>query len=182
MNKVRPGYTLFEIILVVLILVVVAGISIPVISTMMQGSRINAAKDSVRAQLAKTRNQAVSDNIPYRFAVKYNTGNFKIAPDTVDFWPDAVAESSLPMEGQEEPFVLEGSLPEGVCFCGSENGNGQSGQNWDKIATFYQDGTASEDAEIHLAIGRGTPVVIRLNAASGTITAQLSFSGRAFGS
>src|SRR5690349_19359062 len=86
MVRRRPGFTLFELVLVLAVMVVVAAISYPSIDSVFNSYKVGTGADAVRAGWAKARAQAMNDGIPYRFSVMPNTGNFRIAPDLPDFW------------------------------------------------------------------------------------------------
>jgi prepilin-type N-terminal cleavage/methylation domain-containing protein len=77
----RRGYTLFEMILVVTVMLIVAGMATPLVfHGMFSSTKVSAAADMVRARWADCRHQACEHNRPYRFAVVPNTGKFKIEP------------------------------------------------------------------------------------------------------
>jgi prepilin-type N-terminal cleavage/methylation domain-containing protein len=77
----RRGYTLFEVILVMAIMVIVASLASTVMFESMYGTvRVTAAADMVRARWSDARHQAVEHGRPYRFAVIPNSGKFKIEP------------------------------------------------------------------------------------------------------
>jgi prepilin-type N-terminal cleavage/methylation domain-containing protein len=77
----RRGYTLFEVVLVMAIMVIIAALASPLMFEGMYGStKVAAAADMVRARWADCRHQAIEHGRPYRFAVIPNTGKFKIEP------------------------------------------------------------------------------------------------------
>jgi prepilin-type N-terminal cleavage/methylation domain-containing protein len=77
----RRGYTLFEVVLVMAIILIIAAMASPLVFESLYGStKVSAAADMVRARWADCRHQAVEHGRPYRFAVVPNTGKFKIEP------------------------------------------------------------------------------------------------------
>ena len=77
----RRGYTLFEMILVVTVMLIIAGLATPLVfQGLFASSKVSAAADMVRARWADCRHQAVEHGRPYRFAVVPNTGKFIIEP------------------------------------------------------------------------------------------------------
>lgn len=168
MRSKRTGYTLVEMVLVLLLLVVLAALAYPVVDNMYASSRLSAASDTVRARWSDARTHATEERRPYRFAIKDNTGSFRIAPDTDEFWDDG--EEDL-LANDQEAFVLEGSLPDRVYF-GSSDASGADGaaQEWRKLVTFQPDGSASDDVEVSFATSGASPVILRLRATTGTAT------------
>jgi prepilin-type N-terminal cleavage/methylation domain-containing protein len=79
--RCRRGYTLFEVVLVMAIMVIIAALASPLMFEGLYGStKVSAASDMVRAHWAECRHQAIEHGRPYRFAVVPNTGKFKIEP------------------------------------------------------------------------------------------------------
>src|SRR5580692_175694 len=77
----RRGYTLFEMILVVTVMLIVAGMATPLVfQGLFSSTKVSGAADMVRARWADCRHQAIEHGRPYRFAVIPNTGKFKIEP------------------------------------------------------------------------------------------------------
>lgn len=166
----RQAYTLMEVILVMAILVVMAAIAYPIMNSMYASSKMHAASDAVRARWTQTRARALEERRAYRFAIKDNSGKYKIAPETPEFWDDAEPADNADMT-DTPAFVVEGSLPDQVYFApaGSDTtgGPGAESQSWRKLATFLPDGTAREDVEVTFATAGSRPVSLRLRAATG---------------
>jgi prepilin-type N-terminal cleavage/methylation domain-containing protein len=162
--KQRPAYTLLEMVLVLALLVVLAAMAYPVIDSMQAGPRLTAATDLIRTKLNDCRTHAIEDRRPYRFAVRDGTGDFKIAPDTIDFWDDGLGGPSADLD--DSAWVIESSLPERVAFSVPNS----SGSDWRTLVTFLADGTAKDDVEVTLQT-RGAPATtIRLRATTGSVT------------
>jgi Tfp pilus assembly protein FimT len=151
-----------EMVVVLAIIVVLAGLAFPFLDALQAGPRLSAATDQVRARLTDARAHAVEDHQSYRFAVKDGTGQFKIAPDTSDNWPDATGTP-----GGDRGWVFEGSLPEKVKFAASDGG---AGSDWHTVATFQPDGTATDDVEFTFQTSGAAPRTLRLRASTGSVT------------
>jgi prepilin-type N-terminal cleavage/methylation domain-containing protein len=171
----RRGFTLLEVLLVLVVIVMLAAMAYPSIEAMYSDVRLNAAADQIRAAWADARGKAIEEGRPYRFAVQPD-GQYRVAPDGADFWnggdtPAAATSSDTP------PLVLEDSLPKGVTFAdgGINGGNadpsaGDSGP-WQTIVRFLPDGTASQDVEIVFqAESGGRPLSLRLRGLTGSVT------------
>jgi Tfp pilus assembly protein FimT len=159
---------MMEVVLVVAILVIISAISIPVLVSMRSQSSVHAATDSVRTQLITARNRAMEERQPYRFAIKYDSGNFRIAPDTADYWGDGAPETSQVDNAERPPLEYEGVLPEDVIFPSPNGGSGAA--DWHTVAVFLADGTAQNDVEIGVGMRGTPPVIVRLQASTGAIT------------
>src|SRR5438094_6737810 len=84
-NK-RRGVTIFEMVVVLAILIVAAAVATPTLRSLSGGTPLNAAADTVKARWAEARSRAVAEGRPYRFAIMENTGKFRVAPDSPEFW------------------------------------------------------------------------------------------------
>ena len=189
----RRGYTLFELVLVLAILVVLAALAYPSLDSMYAGYRITAAADMVQASWASARARAMDEGRPYRFAVLLNKGNFRIAPEGADYWsggdPAALGDPSA------AGLVIEEVLPKGVRVCthdASQTSGYESGgdyampvgsidpSSWTSLVTFLPDGTAREDVvEIVLHAQGARPLLLRLRGLTGVVTPRtLDLEGR----
>jgi prepilin-type N-terminal cleavage/methylation domain-containing protein len=160
-RKHRRGFTLFESILVVVILAVAAAIVAPNVRSMYGDAPLTASADMVKGRWADARARAMAESRPYRFAIIDNTGRFRIAPDSPEFW-----------EGGQGG--MEDVLPQDVRFCTLQTATGlpqeSTGSEWACPIVFMPDGTARADAEIAFAEAGGRPLILRLQAATGAVT------------
>lgn len=183
----RPAYTLMEVVLVMALMLTLGALAYPMVDSLYANSRLTAASDQIRARWSETRSRALEERRNYRFAVKDNTGKFRIAPDTQEFWPDG-DPSADPGNPDQKPLVLENTLPDRVLF-GNGNaqagGNSQAGSNpqgggntqpsggsagWRTVVTFLSDGTAKEDVEVTFSTRGARSVTLKLRGATGTTT------------
>ena len=121
MRPIRRGYTLFELIVVVALIVVLASLAIPSIESMYSDSKLQAAVDQVGGKSAQMRTRAILEGRPYRFAVGSNGSDFRVAPDDSQYWgggdPPAASNAAA------APLVVQESLPHGIQF--TLGGHGQ---------------------------------------------------------
>src|SRR5947199_3954516 len=82
----RRAFTLLEVSLVAVLILMLAMIAYPSIESIYGGVRLTAAADLIRARWADARAHAVDEVKPYRFAIIADTGRFRVAPDTTDHW------------------------------------------------------------------------------------------------
>lgn len=158
----RAGYTLFEVMLVMAVLIVAAAISVPVIDAMLAGPRITAARDMIQGRWADMRGRAMQEGRPYRFSVIHNTGKFKIEPDMAN---DG---------GVASPMIFEGELPEGILFCKSEDAlsadAGAPGAGYETILVYLPDGTARDDVSLCFGLLKERATTLNLRALTGAVT------------
>lgn len=184
-SPLRRGYTLLEVIIVLAILVILAGVTIPLIDSMYTDVKVEAAADLVRARWAEARSRAIEEGRPYRFAIRApNMVEMKVAPDTSEFWSDSVNE---PGDRDDSPvFSLEEKLPKDVRFVWNGpsftaglpsdsadapmSDSSSRADGWTRIVTFYPDGTCSEDVELTLASPGTRSVRLRLRALTGSVS------------
>jgi hypothetical protein len=184
----RPASTLFELLLVLAIIVILAALAYPSLDSLYGEYKMTAATDMVRASWAKARSHAIEEGRPYRFSVVPNKGNFRVAPDSPDYWS---GEPPTPPDPANPPADLRDTLPKGIRFgsadsvrAGGLDTEGESSlpadhADWGAYSTtvvFLPDGTsrgtAREDVEISL-YGRGaSPVTLHLRALTGVVTVR----------
>ncbi len=180
----RSAYTLLEVVLVAAILVIVAEMAVPSLDGMYGYYKLNAAVDSVQAAWALGRAHAIEEGVPYRFSVVPGQGNFRLAPDTGDYWSGSTPPVADP---DNPPAVVEDALAQGVTF--AMGGNGQAAEaspndqtslpvgqvdagSWSTVAVFLPDGTASNDVEILFQVKGAMPTRMFLRALTGIVTVK----------
>jgi prepilin-type N-terminal cleavage/methylation domain-containing protein len=180
----RKAFTLLELILVMAIIVLFAGLAYGPVMSMRTHYRLSAGADAIRAGWVGARSHAVEEGQRYRFSVVPGKGNFRIAPDSGDYW-----SGSLPdFDHDNPPLILEDALPGGIVF--TINGRGDRGGDdsdtafpvgqvdpgqWETIAIFEADGTAQEDVTITLSANDGSrPVVVSLRALTAISSAKMA--------
>ncbi len=179
MSSERRGYTILEVMLVLAILVMLAAIAYPSIEAMYADLRLQAGADHLRGKLAQARAQAILDNRPYRFAVKPNTGDYRIAPDTPDQWDEA-ADPNQPRiqdDSAPAPLILEGTLPSDILFQFGAGSDPGSGGGWSKVVTFQVDGSCDDDRAITLQKDDCRPIEISIRSLTGAVTAKTIAGG-----
>ena len=77
----RRAFTLLEVSLVAVLLLMLAMMAYPSIEAMYGGVRLTAAADLIRARWADARAHAIDESKPYRFAIVPDTGRFRVAHD-----------------------------------------------------------------------------------------------------
>src|SRR5512142_2745707 len=105
----RRGFTLLEVMLVMVILVALGALVYPTLSAMYGDVRVKAAADQVRAAWTEARANAIEGGQNYRFAVQPGTGKFRVAPDGPGFW-DGSSGGGPTDDNAPPPRIIEGDL------------------------------------------------------------------------
>lgn len=170
----RHGYTLFEVVLVLAVILIAVSLSMPAIDALLASNKVAAARDMVRTQWAEMRARALEEGRPYRFAVTENTGKFRVAPDDDAYW----SGGSRNQDADDKPLIIEGELPEGVLFTTSEAafaGTEQApapGPEWGlTVAVYLADGIGRDDAEVYFGKAGQRALGLRLRGLTGAVTA-----------
>lgn len=165
----RRGYTLLEMIIVVAIMVVVAAMSIPVITTMLDDAHMTAGADMIRARLADTRAKALDSGRPWKLAYLPGSGTFQLAAEDGDAWNDAGNE---PKETQD---FTRGELPKDIILAVNRDdiagvqGAPQTTGGWQTLAIFTGDGSARDDATVYVGKTGLMPLRLRVRGLTGTV-------------
>jgi prepilin-type N-terminal cleavage/methylation domain-containing protein len=200
MRTRRRGFTLMEVMITVAIMAIVVAVSFPVAEGMWLGVRLDSAGDSVRSSWADGQSHAMNESKPYRFSYIPGTGNYRLAPDSDEYWSGGSTPQST---GPDDPtVVLAGRLPRGVIFQtdgaatvapseppGPENPKGEVSEDdvnvasYQKLIVFMPDGTATtftpngsptvdNYAEIVLKIDDLPALIVSLRGLTGVVTSR----------
>lgn len=147
----RSGFTLIELIAVLVVVLILAGLIVPTLKGMKGNGDQKAAADVVRARLADARSLAMNDCIPYRLAINQDGIRIRYAPDGTDF-------ADLPSSDVSgaSTRVLECKIEHSSLVMTSYDSNSQvagpDSAGWITVATFQPDGTSLQDKamiEVH---------------------------------
>jgi type II secretory pathway pseudopilin PulG len=176
------AFTLFELMLVLAIMVVAAAISFPSLKSMLASYRVTAAGDSIRAAWAQGRARAMNESRPYRFSIVAGAADFRLAPDSAEFWSGTGSTSQTPGAA----LILQDALPPGVRFSdpkqpGAANvvddspsvvAPGSDSGAWSTVAVFLPDGTARDDCELTFSTRGARALCVKLRAMTGAVTTR----------
>jgi len=131
--SVRGGFTLLELLAVVAILALIAGMSWPSFERLLNRSRVQDAAKQVRTELGEARLRAIESGRPQEFRFQPGTGLFEVRPKEEEAAGPAVLKSALEQmsdeSGESEPIsgaevtdtaAYERYLPQGMVFAGQE--------------------------------------------------------------
>lgn len=77
----EPGFTLIEVIMIMVIGLILTLISIPLINNVYQTFRVNAAVSAVTGAIQTTRYQAISNGYPFRVVFSKANSNYQVQSD-----------------------------------------------------------------------------------------------------
>lgn len=178
----RRGLTLFEIILVLALMVVIAGVTMPVISNAVTRARLESAGEMVRAAWGKARLAAMQAGEAYVFRYEEGGSRYQIAQLAALSAEGAAELNVLPSLSEDDEEYAEADmlrlsknrLPTEIVFAQGRVatvpqavGPAMASQGgWSQPILFYPDGTTS-DAAVLLANADGETLRVTLRGLTG---------------
>jgi Tfp pilus assembly protein FimT len=138
----RPAYTIFELIVVLAVLLLLAGIVIPSTSALYGNTRPQAAADVIRGEIASARAWASDEGQPYRVALSKDGTKIRRGPDG-DFAASGAVKMPTPSARSVE-YALEHATA--TVSSSDPNSPPQTdANNWVTVAVFMPDGPCRDD-------------------------------------
>jgi type II secretory pathway pseudopilin PulG len=177
----RSAFTLFEILLVMALLVVIAAVMMPVIADSLSRARLENGGELVRAAWGRARLVAMETGEPYVFRYEPNGSRYQIALLTALTGENADEVNSLPAIEEEDADyeadmlrLAKARLPQDIVFTKGEvaavpqlAGAAASQEGgWSPPITFYADGTTT-DAAVEIANPDGEAIRVTLRGLTG---------------
>jgi Tfp pilus assembly protein FimT len=171
--------------LVLAIVALLAAVAYPSLDSMYNDFKVSSAADKIQAAMAMGRLQAINEGRPYRFGVVPGKGNYRLAPDSSEFWAGNNGSSST--DSTDQPVILQDALPKGVRLALSDadvandlmSADGSAlppdsvdPSQYQTIATFLPDGTSREDVRIVFSAKGAQSLVISLRGITGAVTVR----------
>jgi len=191
----RTAFSLVEIIVVLLIIVIATGIILPSADSMYRNARVQAGVDGVRSALLMARTRAIEDGRDYRVGILPGGVAFRVAPDSPEFWIGSGRGNPV-APGVTPPYVMAANVVGGVRFSSGPGGTaaptpvqpaggsalGQNNvdppaetidaSNFETLVTFFADGTAESDLDITFQLGSARGLTLSLRALTGVSTVR----------
>lgn len=182
----QAGFTLVELLLVLVIIVIMLAAGTPAVFNALQGHRLTVSAEKVRNEFMRARVEAMESGRIRMFRYQPETGNFTIAPfirgndeleNNLAGTSQGIGISNLVYESAEQE-TQQASLEEGVVFAGDnvetdlrsyslEQEQGQlQVSGWSRPILFYPDGTTS-DATVFVRGQGGTLSSVQLRGLTG---------------
>lgn len=136
----RRAFTLIEVLLVITVLLIVAAVILPSIGAFRGDTRLRAAADSLRGELALARSRAMEEGRPYRVALSADKTRIRRAPDTAEFAQTGAADvpgaSTVAVDYAFEYVTAE--------VVGEDGGAPEPLDGWVTVVTVLPDGSCQE--------------------------------------
>ena len=152
-NARRRGYTLLELMLVLGILLILAGIAWPAVQGMYQRHRLQTAAEDVRAHLAGTRLRAIDSDTVYQFVYEPGGQAYSVQPYEASALPTTSAMLPEPIR-----FDATDALNDSTDFLLNQSSSAGAGTtNLSTPILFAPDGS-SIDATVSLVDDEGRTI------------------------
>ena len=192
-SQTNAGFTLFEVLLTLVIVAVMSAMSWPALQKPLANRRLHSAADEVCSELCQARNQAIRSGHIYIFCYELGGEHFRV--ESQEQLINGVSAAGNEMENYDADEEEYGSvsaddggpekmtLPEGIRFLHDDEGDDElaaespaseeeaadGAVDWSDPVLFYPDGTAS-DAALLLANDHSNAVRLELRGITGTVT------------
>lgn len=148
MPLVRRAFTLFEVLLVLILLVIIGSLVMPLFEGAFTSVRLRRATDQLLSSWSETRVRAIETGQIQQFRYQPESGNYRSEPWYPEDVAPAIAESGEPTEEIALPqdiVFAEGDVESFDPVAGSQPtsmGQGSSGI-WSSPILFFPDGSTS---------------------------------------
>jgi Tfp pilus assembly protein FimT len=179
-RNTRRAVSLFELLLVVAIVAFMAVLAVPAMDLFMPDTKVKGSIDQVRAAWADARARAIEEGRPYRFAIVPDTGYYRIAPDSPEYWGGGGTPKG-------ECLIHQDTLPGGVRFQVDGSGSGADtsdvpwvepdqksapagpdASSYSNPVVFLPDGTARNDVSIAFVVKGARRTTLQLRGLTGS--------------
>ncbi len=165
----RQGFTLLEMLLVLALILLISVAATPSLLSMLSDAKLQAAADHLRARFAEARSRAIQENRAYRFAVMPGQSDYRLAPDSPEYW----GEGQPPGEEAVAPLIIEDKLPENIPFQpGEGQGRGGDSGGWVHLLSYQADGSCDNDCSFRLEFEDCRPIEITVRSLTGSVTVR----------
>jgi prepilin-type N-terminal cleavage/methylation domain-containing protein len=190
----RAGFTLFEVLLVLAILVILGAFTWPVLRGVIANEKLRNAAYQVRTAWARARIEAMNSGCAQRFTYDPLSGEYCVESSALESDDEVFSEygtaplgfggsTSSEFSGESLPLPREETLPEGIHFATLEAADSirdtiaeqlpgsftTTRENRSRPLFFYPDGTTST-ARIILGNDQGRGIVVSLRGLTGIVT------------
>ena len=128
------GFTLMEMLVVLALLVIFAGIAVVLVTPAYQRHQVESVGEEVRAKLARVRIHAVDNGLRYQFRYKPGERDYLIVPDEIDSDAESGGDGSTNISARYPMFSLK--LPAGYRFASNFDLQSAGGQGTNPEQTF----------------------------------------------
>ena len=167
MNKTSRGFSLIEVLVVVIVIAVLAAIAIPNLTGLYQGARIREAARDITSELRRTRQLGIAKAREYRLCVNLDSEQYMIEGGLAS--NSAAAEACGAAGGDWEQEIGWSGLPEGVNIsCSTDGGTDTTGT----IAYKFSPNGRGTSGSIYLVDGAGNRFKIVVTSTTGRVRVE----------
>ena len=196
----RSGFTLLEMMLVLGLIAVFAGMTLPSVMRMFGQQKLTASAERVREAIASARVRAIETGLVYQFCCEPNGVHYVVVPFELDH---VASQTGNQGGGTNLAGRGMGRLPKGVTFSSEQMGvvssavaglgqlklaaasldglpdaSGLASLNWSTPILFKPDGYASADTQITLSDSRSQHIRLRVRAFTGAVSMERLVVGK----
>lgn len=163
--RVRSGFTLLELLVVLVIIGLAAGFVGPRLAGSLGGVQLKTASKKVAGVLRYARSRATAESVGYRTMFDARRGVLRVEPDPENRGP-ARWEGTIPEE--DGISAQRYRLPDGVRFRRMETGIGESTETSVLEIYFFPSG-GSSGGRVYLSDGTGDRYRVEVDFITGTV-------------
>lgn len=142
-RRARHGFTIFELLVVLALLVIIGAIVLPSTTTLFGSTRPRAAADQIRGELAAAKAWAMEDGQPYRVALSPDGTRIRRAAEA-EF--DQPASSQPAASARRVEYTFDKTLAR-VASAGQAGSPPADATGWVTVAVFLPNGTCRTEGE-----------------------------------
>jgi len=186
------GFTLVEMLLVLAVLAVFAGMTVPAVMRMFGQQKLTGSAERVRSAIASARIRAIESGLIYQFCCEQNGSRFVVVPYELDYASSSQGGQAVGVKTLGRAY---GFLPKTIVFKsvmvrnagnltpaassyklsmpsleGLPNAGDLASVNWSSPILFHPEGSANVDAEITVGDAKSQQILMRIRAFTGAVT------------
>jgi Tfp pilus assembly protein FimT len=159
LRKRRGGFTLYEIVIVLIVIIAVSSIVVPSVAGFLPSIRVRKAGDELIATFSKARTDAVLTSRRFRIVFTKEPPAYRL-----EYEPDPMNEPAT-FRRFSGDWGTKAPLPEGVIFAALEGAETDASTS-EEFLEFSPDGTAPQ-AKVVLSHESGDQVTIEIDPSDG---------------
>ena len=190
-HRARSGFTLFELMVVLGLLVAISAIVTPTLVSEMRNNRVYESGEAVREVLAESRRLAIDSGIDYQFRYEPNGRSFIVLPTELE---PSDANSLMGQQNTATYMRLSGELSDGFqiramdgaqdtverlgpeWFGNMPDGSLLAQKSWSAARLFYFDGT-TDDFRFRITDSEQRTVEISIRGMTGSVRLSQVYQG-----